>query len=504
MNILHRHSFASCLLVLISGALLCWTGCTRDFEEINTNPIEADNVSASLQFSYILNRGASERYDQWRGNLIYCSQWAQQLSGEWEVDRYITGNEDWLSAWWNDSYLRIGKDVGDILSKTEPGSNLYSMTTIFKVFFFQRLTDMYGDMPYSQAFQGATFPQPIFDTQEEIYRSFISELRQAVADLSEEKTGVGAADILYQGDIQKWKKFGNSVLLRVGMRLSEVDPALAEAAVLEAIAGGVMESNEDMAIVRFSGSNTDGPNASGIGEVFQDFGVTGHLFRYSDELVNFIIENNDPRETTLMETYRIDGSIDNTVGQGNHIGRPNGIDPGGDDYVFAQPRREIMVAYNSPTIYLSYAEVEFLKAEAFARTWASGDPETAYNNGIRAACQQLALYPNATPISDAEINDYLKVRNIAYRSSKAIEQINTQKWVALLFDGFEAYANYRRTGFPDITPGLSLGESDGNVPHRLRYPVNESVNNAEEYRKAVSRLEGGDVITAPLWWDVDE
>ncbi|MEM9917491.1 MAG: SusD/RagB family nutrient-binding outer membrane lipoprotein [Bacteroidota bacterium] len=490
-------------LIGLVAAFCLLPACTNDFEEINTNPIQPDNVSPTLQFSYVLNRGASARYDQWRGNLIYCSEWAQQLSGEWEVDRYITGNEDWLSAWWNDSYLRIGKDLGDILSKTEAGSNLHSMATIFKVFFFQRLTDMYGDIPYAEAFQGAVIAQPVFDTQESIYRSFIADLKSAVDALSAEKTGVGDADILYQGDIDKWKKFGNSVLLRVGMRLSEVDPELAASTVQDAINRGVMESNEDIALVAFSGSNTDGPNASGIGEVFQDFGVTGHLFRYSDEIVNFIIENDDPRESTLMETYRIDGSIDNTVGQGNHIGRPNGIDPGGDDYVFAQPRRDVMVAYNSPTIYMSYAEVEFLKAEAFHRTWATGSAEEAYNKGIRAACQHLSLYPNAPAISDAAIDDYLEERKIVFKDFKALEQINTQKWVALLFDGFEAYANYRRIGFPDVTPGLSQGESDGNIPRRLRYPINESVNNAAEYNKAVARLTGGDVITAPVWWDVN-
>ena len=484
-------------------ALLFLGACTEDFAEINTNPNEADNIDPRLQFSYVLNQAASERYDQWRGNLIYCSIWAQQLSGSWETDRYITTNEDWLSAWWTNSYLRVGKDVIDILNKTEEGSNLHSMTTIFKVFFFQRLTDMYGDCPYSEANLGAGFPQPRFDRQEDIYTSFIEELTDAVSNLDASKDAVGGADILFNGDVSKWKKFGNSLLLRIAMRISNVNPTLAMEIGKTAIDNGVMTNNNDMAMVYFSGSNADGPNANGVGEVFQDFGVTGHLFRYSDEVVNFIINNNDPREDNLMETYKNDGSIDNSVGSGNHLGRPNGINPGNDDFVFAQPRRDVMVAYNAPAIYMSYAEVAFLKAEAVLKGWVSGDAKQFYENGIYAACKQLELYPNAEPISDNDIFDYMEEFDIEYDANNAIEQINTQKWIALLFDGFEAYANYRRSGYPDISPGFSDGESGGEIPRRLRYPNDEKINNPTNYNEAVSRLPEGDVITARMWWDVE-
>lgn len=482
-----------CLILLLS--------CTKDFDTINTNPNQSDNLDPKFQFSSALNRGASGRYEQWRGNLIYCSVWAQQLSGEWEVDRYITANEDWLSAWWGNTYLSVGKDITDVINKTEVGSNLHSMATIYKVFFFQRLTDMYGDIPYSEANVGANFAQPKFDRQEDIYNSFISDLKAAVSSLDANNDEVGSADLLFNGDVEKWKKFGNSILLRIAMRLSKVNPNLAKETGSKAIDNGIMTSNNDIAYIPFSGSNLDGPNANGIGEVFQDFGVTGHLFRYSDEFVNLILNNDDPREKTLMETYRSDGTIDNTVGSGNHLGRPNGIDPGNNDFVFAQPRRDVMVAYNAPAIYMSYAEVEFLRAEAIVLGWVDGDAKQAYENGIYAACKHLTLYPNATEISDNDIFDYFEENAIEYNPSKAIEQINTQKWIALILDGFEAYANYRRSGYPDITPGFSQGESDGEIPRRLRYPINEKVNNATNYNDAVSRFSNGDQIDSRMWWD---
>ena len=498
-NLQHTITFG----ILLIGFLSLFS-CTQDFAEINTNPNDADSIDPLLQFSKVINQGASERFDQWRGNLIYCSIWSQQLSGDWEPDRYITTNEDWLSAWWTTSYTRVGKDIVEVINNAEPESNLQAAATIFKVMYFQRLTDMYGDIPYSQANQGAVFTQPVYDRQQDVYMSFVRELKTAISALDSDKDQLGNADILYQGDISKWKSLGASLLMRVAMRMSDVDEAAARDAVEFATDAGLMNNQDDLAILSFSGSNTDGPNVSGISEVFQDFGISGHLFRYSDEVVNRIIAFEDPRESTLLETYTNDGNVDNSVGLGNHLGRPNGIAPGTNDFVFAQPRRDVMVAYNSPVIYFSYAESEFLRAEAIQRGFlAEGNAQQAYENGIFVACKMLGLYPNAIEISDRDINDYIDGNSVRWRDSRAMELIHTQKWLALLFDGFEAYANLRRSGFPEVTPGLSVGESDGELPKRLRYPNDERVNNEDNYRAAAERLSNGDKIDSPLWWDVN-
>ncbi|MFK8006787.1 MAG: SusD/RagB family nutrient-binding outer membrane lipoprotein [Saprospiraceae bacterium] len=491
------------LFILFS--ILIFSTCTKDFGEINTNPnpTEPDSIDPKLQFSYILNKASSESFEQWRGNLMYCSEWVQHLSGDWEPDRYNTTDESWLNAWWNSTYLRVGKDVIDLINTTEAGSNIQSMAIIFKVYFFQKLTDMHGDIPYSEANQGAVFAKPKYDTQQNIYNSFINELKTAINNLDAGKDDVGTADLLYDGDISKWKKFGNSVLLRIAMRISNVDPDLAKETGKLALENGVMMSNDDMAYITFSGSNPNGKNANGIGEIFQNFGGAGHRFRYSDEVVNFVINNDDPREDNLMETYKSDGEVDNTVGSGNHLGRPNGIPTGTNDFVFAQPNKKTIMTYDAPAIYMSFAEVEFLRAEAILLNWITGDVKEAYENGVYAACQQFSFYPNAEPIDNDDIEDYLEENDIEYDASRAKEQINTQKWMALLFDGFEAYANYRRSGFPNLTPGLADGESNGEIPRRLRYTRDEKDNNTENYNEAVSRLNGGDVITSRMWWDVD-
>ncbi len=497
MNAIHKISNRLALLLIVVMVFACDDG----FEDVNRNPTQSDNLDPIFLLAFVQNKSASERFETWRGNLIYTSQWAQQLSGDWGPDRYITTNEDWLSAYWNEAYGKYMRNVTDIIDREET-SNVGSMGKIMKVLIMQRITDMYGDIPFSQANRPNEFAQPVYDTQESIYNDFIATLKDAVSNLAEGNgNDPGSNDIYYGGDISKWRKLGNSLLLRVGMRLSEVNPSLAQQTVQEALAGGVFTGNEDIAYVAFDGSNIDGPNASGVGEVFQDFGITGHQFRYSDEFVSRIIDNNDPRETILMETYTSEGEIDATVGPGNHVGRPNGIQE--NPFEFAQPRREVMVAYNSPVLMLTFAEVEFLRAEAIVRGWATGDPRSAYESGIRAACQHLALYPNTSGVDDAAIDAFLTEPGIAYNANRAIEQINTQKWIALIFDGFEAYANYRRIGFPELTPGEVQGESDGTIPKRMRYPTSESLTNTANYNEAVSRMSGGDVIRERVWWDVN-
>ncbi len=480
-------------------------GCTNDFDEINTNPNQSEPISIDpeLQLTYVLNRASSERFDQWRGNLIYCSNWCQQLSGDWDPDRYNTTNEEWISAWWINTYLRLGKDLNDLVENTEETNNIKYIASIFRVFVFQRLTDMYGDIPYSEANQGSLVQKPAYDRQEDLYNTFIRQLREAVDGLSTSNDSPGSADIIYNGDIEKWTKFANSLQLRLAMRMSNVNPSLAQEVGRQAIESGIINSFDDIAYVGYSGSRVDGTNASGISEVFLDFGPELHQFSYSDEMVNFILNNNDPRETILMETYTSDGSVDNSVGQGFHLGRPNGIPAGTDDFVFAQPNRETMVSYSSPIIYFSQAESEFLLAEAILKGWVSGEAQTAYENGIRAAMRQLDLYPNVTPIASDDVEDYLTEIDIAYDSGDAVEQINTQKWVALIFDGFEGFANLRRSGYPDLSPGLTDGESGGEIPRRLRYPLDERINNGQNYDDAVSRLPEGDEITSRMWWDVN-
>lgn len=491
------------VLVLALGS------CENNFEELNKRKDATDVLGPQFLLNFIWTGPSSDRFTSWRSNLIITSAWCQHFASGFGYDTYSSLNEGYTEAYMNRLMPTYMAEAQDIIDKHE-GTMMAGMAMIFKVHFMMRLADIHGEIPYSQAFNPAEFLQPKYDPLPEIYNSFMDDLRTAVALID---AGAGenpkGFDPLYGGNIEKWKKFGNSLLLRVGLRLSEVDPALSRSVVEEAIAAGVMESNDDNAWINYSGSFTDGVNASGIGEVFQDFGVAGHLFRYTDVFVDFISDNNDPREVTLMSTYDLvdDQEVLTNAGPGGQVGlRAGGFgDESENIYDFAQPRRDVMVAYNSPAFIMTFAEVEFNRAEAIHRNWIAGSAKDAYESGVRAAMKMLALYPNAEEISDAEIATYLQQPNIDYDSGDPLTLINTQKWVALLFDGYEAYANYRRLNIPTLVPVDAENiapESDGTIPKRVRYPQSEVITNSENYLEAVGR-QGPDNINTRLWWDVD-
>jgi hypothetical protein len=485
--------------VLLLCLVLPLTSCDKDFGELNRNPQAISTLDSKFILNYAVNRAGSSRFETWRGNLIYASQWSQQLSGAWAPDNYNTTNEDWLSAYWNEAYGTYMRNLQTIINQ-EDGTNAEAMAMIFKVLIMQRVTDMYGDIPYSEAFQGGDFPQPSYDTQEEIYASFVADLRQAIGQLAPGNgEDVGNGDPLYNGDIDSWRRFGNSMLLRVGLRMSEANPTLAQEVVSEAIAGGLIT---EAAVLKFDASTSanGGPLNSGIGAVFNDFGVGGGGFAYSDEIITRLQGANDPRLAVLAQQYNSDGSENNAVTPEDFLGKANGADIA-TIFDFVMPNHDVMVAYDSPIIFHSIAETEFSRAEAILRGWAPGSAQEAYEAGVRAACEQLALYPRSTEITDAQVDALLAEDDVSWDDSNGMELINTQKWIALLFDGFEAYSNYRRTGFPAITPGLTAGESPNAVPLRMRYPVSESLTNGANYSEAIGRLSGGDVITAPVWWD---
>jgi len=487
--------------VLFFCLVLPLTSCDKDFAELNTDPQAATSLDSKFLLNYSINRAGSSRYETWRGNLIYTSQWSQQLSGSWTPDNYNTTNEDWLSAYWNEAYGTYMRNFQTIINQEE-GTNVEAMAMIFKVLIMQRVTDMYGDIPYAEAFQGGDFPQPSYDTQEAVYGAFVAELRQAIGQLSPGNgPEVGNSDPLYGGDVDSWKRFGNSLLLRVGMRMSEVNPGLAQEIASEAISGGLMT---EAAVMRFDASTSanGGPLNSGIGSVFNDFGVGGGGFAFSDEMIMRLQAANDPRLPILARQYNSDGSENGSVAPDEYLGKANGADIA-TIYDFALPNHDVMVAYDSPIIFYSVAEAEFNRAEAIMRGWASGSAQDAYEAGVRAACEQLAFYPRAAAITDAQVDALIAEDAVAWDDANGMELINTQKWIALLFDGFEAYSNFRRTGFPAITPGLTAGESPNAVPRRMRYPISEDLTNKANYEAAVSRLSGGDVITASVWWDAN-
>ncbi len=490
-----------CLLVLAS--------CDSGFEEMNVNPTQADQLDPNFKLTNIQVQISGQRYENWRTNLIYSSVMIQHFAtipGYWAGDKY-TYIGSYSAAMWDRYYPNIARNIEDLLLQTgeDPEmANMHHITQIVRVIMYHRLTDLYGDVPYSEAGRGFIddITQPAYDPQSEIYADMLAKLEAAAAALNPANPSYGAGDVMYQGDVDQWRKLANSLMLRLGMRLVKVDPAAAQSWASKAISGGTMDSNDDIAYVPH---NDASGWQNGNGQVFLADGSP----RLSEFFVDWMVVHGDPR----LEVY---GTI--PVAGADPVGMPNGrsnaVDPRIEDHpswiscdsgaspcgmdVYMVPNA-VLQGVDDPMFFMTYAEVELLKAEAAVRGWHSGDPATHYANGVRAAMQYLSMYGAEAVIADADIDAYLTAN--PYDAAKGMQQINEQIWAAVLLNEYEAYANWRRTGYPELTPVVFPGNvTGGTIPRRLRYREAEAVANPENYSAAVSR-QGPDEFTTRIWWD---
>ena len=507
-------------LYILSFALVL-SGCDEGFEELNVDPTKPVQVDVRNKLTSAQLFASSQRYDNWRANLIYQSTMMQHhatTAGFWDGDKY-TWNRGYASSLMDRYYGNAVKTLEDMLvqlDNEEAPEEMKAITRIMRVFVYSRLTDLYGDIPYSEAGKAVLEDifTPRYDAQSEIYPDLLNELSESAAALGSGTSGFGDADIIYNGDQSKWKKLANSLMLRLGFRLIKVDPAGAQSWVTQAISGGVMESNADIFFVPHAGG-PEGENRNGNGEVFSADGSP----RLSQTFVDFL--QGDPRLTIL-------GSLPEDTGEddadGNDIlrteaerlvvasqrGLPNGLDANllldltGEENIqaYTEPNRLLITGEDAPMFFQTYAEVEFMLAEAAVR-WglAGGDPEVHYNAGVRAAMKMLEMYGPAGAISDADIDTYLT--NNPFDAGNALEQINTQYWAATYLNEYETFSNWRRTGFPVLVPVNFPGNvTNGTIPRRMSYSESEQVNNPENYAEAISR-QGPDVLTTRVWWDVE-
>ncbi|MCY3595088.1 MAG: SusD/RagB family nutrient-binding outer membrane lipoprotein [Rhodothermaceae bacterium] len=507
MTKLNRLSIAAalCLSLLIAS-------CDSGFEEMNVNPTQASQIDPNFKLTNIQLRISGERYENWRTNLIYSSVMIQHfatLPGYWAGDKYGY-IASYSAAMWDRYYPNIAKNIEDLLLQTAEDpemANMHHITQIVRVIMYHRLTDLYGDIPYSEAGKGFIegVTQPKYDAQSTIYPDMLAKLEAAAAGLSAGSPSFGGGDLLYQGDVEKWKRLANSLMLRLGMRLVKVDAGAAQSWVQKAIAGGTMESNDDIAYVPH---NDPSGWRNGNGSVF----LADRSPRISEFFANWMVEHNDPRlyvygQTPVagsdpigMPNGRIAGGSDADHGIENHsswVSCDSGAEPCGMD-VYLVPN-DVIKGQDDPMFFMTYAEVELLKAEAALRGWHSGDAATHYANGVRAAMEYLAMYGAAAAISSDDIDAYLAAN--PYDAANGMEMINTQLWAAVLLNEYEAFANWRRTGYPELTPVNYPGNvTGGTIPRRLRYRENEAVANPQNYSAAVS-AQGPDELTTRVWWD---
>jgi len=491
-------------VLALSTLALSFSACEKDFEEINTNPTQASNLGYGFEFTYAQLYTAGDVHENWRNHIGYSGTWIQHLaSTAWTAEKYFY-TDNFSAALWERTYQEELRAITDIINRAtaenDPNNaNRIAAARTWRAFIVHWLTDIYGDIPYSEAVKGYTdnIPLPKYDTQESIYKDLLKELDEAATQFDASKPTYGNADLIFGGNVAKWKKFTYSMMLRLGMRLTKVDAALAQTYVKKAIAGGVMTSNDDSAILQ----HTDGPagvNRNGDGAVL---GINDKdAFKISKTLMDRLLSTNDPRATVYC--MNTGGSTDKST----FLGLPNGLDAttlqsyGGNKDINAYSRvnTKTMAAVTTARVFQQYAEVQLLLAEAAVRGWHSADPATLYQNAVRAHMKQLNDRFGGS-ISDADVTAYLTAN--PYNASKALEVIHTEYWVSHFMQFYEAYSNWRRTGIPALTPVNYPGNnSNGTIPRRHQYPLRETVVNNANLQAAASRM-GGDTFTSRMWWD---
>ena len=530
-------------ITLLSLSLVIASACDDGFDELNKSKSGATSVDPVAVFNNAIIFCSPPA-----GTLVYELGAVQQIitsnSGVNVGANYNQVNIGSTPANWTNTYQNVIKYSADAISQTidDPTrTNLYNMARIIQQYGFMVLTDTYGDIPYSEAGKGFTDQLflPKYDTQQSIYAGIISELTAAVAAL-DPAGKIETSDALYRGDIIKWRKFGNSLLLRAGMRLVNADAAKAEATVAAAFSSpdGVILDNADNAVIRH-----DANFVNGVGNTLN--GTEAANFYLAQPFVDALKATADPRLPAIAVRYvgansgpaqvYSGGTANSNFLAANQYGMPMGstdasadvagagLPPGaGNRYAFSQADRTRVVSRSSPMFLATAAMNNLLLAEAVERGYAgvTGSSSTYFAAGITAHMNQLASYGAGSAIAGADITTYVGNRTATFNAAPTgaaladsrVNEINYEYWIASFLNGNETWANFRRVGMEQrnyrtnsatAAPLFLSNPYSGKVVdwiNRITYPPAESLVNTENYNAAVQSLGGKDELGVKLYW----
>ncbi|NML21602.1 SusD/RagB family nutrient-binding outer membrane lipoprotein [Pseudoflavitalea sp. G-6-1-2] len=520
--------------ILLAGCMVGAAACTKDFDKINTNKSGYSEMEPEFMITKIQTDMSGDREDTWRYDLGIASATMQHLGGSWWTRHgahyRVDDKTHWYSHWLT-TYPRELKNVQNIVDKTanDPAQvNQHAAARILRVMIYSKLTDMYGDIPYSEAIKGFTQKNllPKYDKQEDIYKDFFKELDEAVDGLNAAAAPL-KGDLFYDGNIARWKKLGNSLRLRLGFRLSKINAAESKKQVEAAIAKGVMTEAGDICMVRHMAvSYASGENrGNGRSQVFKG-GTRSNGFRIAAALTDTLVATHDPRLYVFAGAYDgdvvIEAGVPDVTKYIPPMGIPNGFMPwnvsGGlgnvvtPEGTFSIDNNEKVLqpsiyvsALDAPFFHVTPAEVELLLAEAAVRGWGGQtNAKDHFNKAVQFGCVAAQHYPKAPAISQDDIDD-VKAYYAGYFAddAKAMTAIHTQMWVNFFLNGTEAFANWRRTGLPNLVMftganGYTPGGTE--ISRRFFYPESEIIQNPKNYQEAVTRL-GENSMFKRVWWD---
>jgi len=467
------------LSLFLFTSLFSTVSCDKDFEEVNTDPNNPTKVPAHLMLGNIARVNQNAIYDMFvGGDMGMC--WAQHVSKIQynDEERYIP-RQGSIDGLWEALYATCLFDAQSMysLAEAEGNKSLQGIALVMQANSFQILTDVYGPIMFTQ-FNTGVF-QPAYDSEDVVYNGINTMLKNAETLLAANVGTLPAtSDPVYGGDVAKWRKFANSLRLKVLMRMSSKVNVAAEVAALAA-SGQLMTSNADSAQLAYKAAQPD------ANPIYETVSFGNRLeYKISSVLVSKLNSLSDPR----LNIYGtpISGTVVGNVPGVENAGAVNSISGLGSFYL--NP--------TLPGVFLSYAQVEFLLAEAANSGLIAGGPTTAlvhYNKAITANMNFNGI-TNA-----AAIASYLAQPTVAFSTQvDGKQKIAEQTWLALFGQGLEAWTEWRRTGFPALSPVFDANTTS--IPKRFFYASDEISKNSANFNAAVAMLNGGDELTSPVWW----
>jgi len=461
---------------------LTFSSCSDTLDDINKNPNATETPLAPYLLTGSLKQGADLYWgstNNFDSSLLFVQHWAKiQYT---EPDTFNLSNSSFVTLW-NTGYSTLITDLNTIINfpEAQANSNYKGIALALRSWTFLLLTDAYGSVPYKEA---GLKVNPAYNTQKEIYTGLLEDLKQAQSLLGT-ANGAVTGDLSYKGDITKWKKLVNSLRLRIALRISDREPALAKQTAIEATtdAGGLISSTNDIFKFTYISSPQQNP-ASAWFETRDDY-------RISKTMVDKLYELSDPRLPVYAQ-LPTDTSVGKYVGGGNGLSTTAANGQG-----LAKTSRPgtYFLTSQSPAVFASYSETLFNVAEAVARGYIAGDAEALYKSAITASFNQFGI-TDATVIAN-----YLNQATVKYDATNYAKSIGTQKWIAFYGQGLDAFAEWRRLDYPVLVAGPN-SLLEGKIPSRFFYPGTEQSLNGTSYKAAVE-AQGKDVLTTKLWFDV--
>ena len=483
----------SCLLV---AAVVASCKKPGDFGDLNVDPNNPSDPNTALMLTSAIRSGLSTGIGAVTAAdpLLYVQQLSEVFYTN--ASRYSSRIFDYnglyngpLADLQTIIDLNTAADTKNKPSVISGGSNANQVAAarILKAFIFMQMADRWGDIPYTAALKKLEDITPAFDKQQDVYKALFQELKDAVAGID---GGAGpTGDILLEGDMDWWKQWAASLRMILALRLSKADAATGKTEFAAALSEGVLENNSHNVYYYYlADANNQNP-------WYNNYVVAKRYdYAISEPLVNKLKALNDPRLPVFADT----------TASGTYVGMPYGLtspvgysagtvtNPGNISLIGSAFRQQ-----NSKAAVTTYAQLQFAQAEAAHLGWIPGGEAAAatfYLAGIKASLEQFGV--------GGDYATYVAQPGVVYNAAKALELIQTQKWIAsYLGNGYEAWAEWRRTGYPVLTPAPGAAPvSGGKIPRRQAYPTTERDLNTENYNIVIAR-QGADELTTKTWVD---